>query len=108
MVIATQNPIEQAGTYPLPEAQLDRFLMRTSVGYPDADATEELLLNSAVRDRASLVDADHQPRRRHRDDPRRRRGARRPRDRALRPPARRGHPEVEHVQLGLSAAAAWP
>jgi MoxR-like ATPase len=55
MVIATQNPIEQAGTYRLPEAQLDRFLMRTSVGYPDAEATEELLLGSAVRDRASLV-----------------------------------------------------
>ena len=35
LVIATQNPIEQAGTYRLPEAQLDRFLMKTSVGYPD-------------------------------------------------------------------------
>ena len=44
MVIATQNPIEQAGTYRLPEAQLDRFLMKTSVGYPDAESTEELLL----------------------------------------------------------------
>ncbi len=55
MVIATQNPIEQAGTYRLPEAQLDRFLMKTSVGYPDAAATEELLLGSAVRDRASLA-----------------------------------------------------
>jgi MoxR-like ATPase len=56
MVIATQNPIEQAGTYRLPEAQLDRFLMKTSVGYPDAEATEELLLNSQVRDRAALVE----------------------------------------------------
>ena len=56
MVIATQNPIEQSGTYRLPEAQLDRFLMKTSVGYPDADATEELLMNSKVRDRASLVE----------------------------------------------------
>jgi MoxR-like ATPase len=56
MVIATQNPIEQAGTYRLPEAQLDRFLMKTSVGYPDAAATEELLLNSRVRDRAALVE----------------------------------------------------
>ncbi len=34
MVMATQNPIEQEGTYPLPESQLDRFLMRVSVGYP--------------------------------------------------------------------------
>jgi len=56
MVIATQNPIEQAGTYRLPEAQLDRFLMKTSVGYPDAESTEELLLNSRVRDRAALVE----------------------------------------------------
>ncbi len=56
MVIATQNPIEQAGTYRLPEAQLDRFLMKTSLGYPDAEATEELLLNSQIRDRAALVE----------------------------------------------------
>jgi MoxR-like ATPase len=55
MVIATQNPIEQAGTYRLPEAQLDRFLMKTSVGYPDREATIELLVNAMVRDRASLV-----------------------------------------------------
>ncbi|OIJ24628.1 AAA family ATPase [Nocardioides luteus] len=55
MVIATQNPIEQAGTYRLPEAQLDRFLMKTSVGYPDQNATVELLMNSSVRDRATLV-----------------------------------------------------
>ena len=43
MVIATQNPIEQAGTYRLPEAQLDRFLMKTSLGYPDHDSTVALL-----------------------------------------------------------------
>jgi MoxR-like ATPase len=55
MVIATQNPIEQAGTYRLPEAQLDRFLIKTSVGYPDAESTESLLRNSRVRDRATLV-----------------------------------------------------
>ncbi|MCD6638960.1 MAG: MoxR family ATPase [Nocardioides sp.] len=56
MVIATQNPIEQAGTYRLPEAQLDRFLIKTSVGHPTAEATEEMLLGSAVRDRARLVE----------------------------------------------------
>jgi MoxR-like ATPase len=55
MVIATQNPIEQAGTYRLPEAQLDRFLMKSAVGYPDHGATVELLVNSKVRDRAALV-----------------------------------------------------
>ena len=43
MVIATQNPIEHEGTYPLPESQLDRFLMRVSVGYPDRDAELEIL-----------------------------------------------------------------
>ena len=42
-VIATQNPSEQLGTYPLPESQLDRFLMRLSLGYPDAAAERELL-----------------------------------------------------------------
>jgi MoxR-like ATPase len=55
MVIATQNPIEQSGTYRLPEAQLDRFLMKASVGYPDKAATIELLVNAKVRDRAALV-----------------------------------------------------
>lgn len=43
LVIATQNPIEMEGTYPLPEAQRDRFMARLSVGYPDADAEVELL-----------------------------------------------------------------
>ena len=52
MVIATQNPIEQAGTYRLPEAQLDRFLMKTSVGYPDRAASLQVLAGSAQPDRA--------------------------------------------------------
>src|SRR5699024_3986275 len=43
IVLATQNPIEQAGTYRLPEAQHDRFLMRTSLGYPDQAATMGIL-----------------------------------------------------------------
>ncbi|WP_062077298.1 AAA family ATPase [Demequina globuliformis] len=43
MVVATQNPVEQAGTYSLPEAQLDRFMMRTSLGYPDHGATLQIL-----------------------------------------------------------------
>ena len=57
MVIATQNPIEQAGTYPLPEAQLDRFLMMTSLDYPDHHSMVALLQDAARRDRA----ADIQP-----------------------------------------------
>lgn len=51
MVIATQNPIEQAGTYRLPEAQLDRFLMKSSVGYPDRAETVALLADAKNRDR---------------------------------------------------------
>jgi MoxR-like ATPase len=43
MVIATQNPIEHEGTYPLPESQLDRFLMRLSVGYPSRQSELEIL-----------------------------------------------------------------
>jgi MoxR-like ATPase len=43
LVMATQNPIEQEGTYPLPEAQLDRFLMHVVIGYPDADAEKKIL-----------------------------------------------------------------
>ncbi len=43
MVMATQNPIEQEGTYPLPEAQLDRFLMHVKIGYPDASAEQAIL-----------------------------------------------------------------
>lgn len=49
LVIATQNPIESGGTYPLPEAQLDRFLLRASVGYPETDAELEIVLRRAGR-----------------------------------------------------------
>jgi MoxR-like ATPase len=67
LVIATQNPIEYEGTYPLPEAQLDRFLLRLAVGYPGRDdewqllerrldrATDEIELSQIV-DRAALLD----------------------------------------------------
>ena len=51
LVFATQNPIEYEGTYPLPEAQLDRFLVRISLGYLDADDESELLLARARRRR---------------------------------------------------------
>jgi MoxR-like ATPase len=46
MVIATQNPVEHHGTYPLPESQLDRFLMRLRIGYPDAASEREILRSS--------------------------------------------------------------
>jgi MoxR-like ATPase len=46
MVIATQNPVEHHGTYPLPESQLDRFLMRIRIGYPDRGSEREILRNT--------------------------------------------------------------
>jgi MoxR-like ATPase len=49
VVIATQNPIEYEGTYPLPEAQLDRFLLRTRIGYPSLDAERQLLARRVER-----------------------------------------------------------
>jgi len=47
LVIATQNPVEHHGTYPLPESQLDRFLMRLRMGYPDGNAEREILRSEA-------------------------------------------------------------
>jgi len=54
MVLATQNPIEQEGTYPLPEAQLDRFLLKIRIGYPSAD--EEAALTRQVTERRTGAD----------------------------------------------------
>lgn len=53
-VFATQNPHEHAGTFPLPESQIDRFLMRIALGYPDRDAERDLLVGS---DRRVLIEA---------------------------------------------------
>ena len=47
-VLATQNPLEQEGTYPLPEAQLDRFLLQIDVGYPDLEAERRMLLATTM------------------------------------------------------------
>jgi MoxR-like ATPase len=49
-VLATQNPLEQEGTYPLPEAQLDRFLLQIDVSYPDRDAEQKMLMFTTVGD----------------------------------------------------------
>src|ERR671916_1188630 len=67
MVFATQNPVEYEGTYPLPEAQVDRFMVRVSLGYPNAEeeasmlagheARDRVLDLEAVADRAEVVDA---------------------------------------------------
>src|ERR1700755_115203 len=51
LVFATQNPVEYEGTYPLPEAQVDRFMIRVSLGYPDAEGESGMLLGHQSRDR---------------------------------------------------------
>ena len=56
MVIATQNPIEYEGTYPLPEAQLDRFMMRVSLGYPTVEAEEAVLQDQTSHDPFAELD----------------------------------------------------
>ena len=53
VVLATQNPVEYEGTYPLPEAQLDRFMVRVSLGYPRPDEEAAMLGDHAVSDRVS-------------------------------------------------------
>jgi MoxR-like ATPase len=57
IVLATQNPIELAGTFPLPEAQLDRFLICTAIGYPTVDEESEVLQRAAAPQRRTSVDA---------------------------------------------------
>jgi MoxR-like ATPase len=61
MVIATQNPVEHHGTYPLPESQLDRFLLRLRIGYPDMASEREIVRNQpvgAVEDIRALLTAE--------------------------------------------------
>ena len=53
-VIATQNPDDYHGTYPLPEPQLDRFLMRLSIGYPAPEVEKDILRSQIFRDNSSL------------------------------------------------------
>jgi MoxR-like ATPase len=75
MVFATQNPVEYEGTYPLPEAQVDRFMVRLTMGYPDAaaeagmlaghEAGDRVLELEPVADRAEVVDAQDAARRVH-------------------------------------------
>ncbi|HJS22591.1 MAG TPA: MoxR family ATPase [Steroidobacteraceae bacterium] len=60
-VVATQNPIDQVGTFPLPESQLDRFLMRIELGYPDAAHERQLLMGQDRRDLLATLGAILQP-----------------------------------------------
>ncbi len=54
-VIATQNPLEYEGTYPLPESQLDRFLMRLEVGYPDRESEDAILMDRGAQEPVDLI-----------------------------------------------------
>jgi MoxR-like ATPase len=56
LVLATQNPVEYEGTYPLPEAQVDRFMVRLSLGYPSADGEVEMLLHHETGDRVATLE----------------------------------------------------
>src|SRR6195256_3627623 len=56
LVIATQNPVEHHGTYPLPQSQLDRFLMRVRMGYPDGDAERDILRSEAGTAQLELLE----------------------------------------------------
>jgi MoxR-like ATPase len=57
IVVATQNPVEYEGTYPLPEAQLDRFMVRVSLGYPTAQQESDMLMDHAESDRVLDLEA---------------------------------------------------
>src|SRR5690606_8704140 len=57
IVMATQNPLEHHGTYPLPESQLDRFLMRLTMGYPPHDAERDLLMDDTNEERLENLPA---------------------------------------------------
>ncbi len=98
MVIATQNPVEMEGTYPLPEAQRDRFTARIAIGYPDAPA-ELAMLDVARRARPpGRPAAGHGRGHRTADDRRGARGARRRRGQAV-----RGQPGHRHPRVGRPA-----
>jgi MoxR-like ATPase len=57
LVIATQNPVEQVGTYPLPESQMDRFLISTGVGYPPAEIEKHIIRGGSIRDEIRTIGA---------------------------------------------------
>ena len=104
LVLATQNPIEYEGTYPLPEAQLDRFLLRLRVGYPTSDDEWAMLAAArAPRHRRGRARRRHRPARAAQPAGRRRGRARRRRGRALHGrPRRRPRATSSEVEVGAS------
>ena len=101
-VIATQNPIEQEGTYPLPEAQLDRFMFNIKVDYPSFEEEKRILATTTKDEPAELTKVlSCQGDRQHAEAGAQRAG-RRLRDR-LRHPAGAGHPAQDPIGAGLRA-----
>ena len=96
-VMATQNPIELEGTYPLPEAQMDRFLMKLRIGYPNHEELREIGGADNLR-RGAAGPADRDPGRGPRDAGHRAVGAHCPRPRGLRHPADHGVPSRVEVR----------
>jgi len=92
LVLATQNPIEQEGTYPLPEAQVDRFMLKLRVTYPSKDTEKEIMRRMAGREPEPLVPEPRQVR-----EPR---AAQAPGWRRVREPAEVRGPEWERAQPG--------
>ena len=110
VVLATDNPIEYEGTYALPEAQLDRFLLRVSLGYLGADDEQELLQPAAApRLGAAEVSAGRRRRHRPRDAGEPRAGGGRAADPALRRRAgRRDAAAIRRSPSARAPAAGWP
>ena len=106
MVIGTQNPIEQAGTYRLPEAQLDRFLMKTGIGHPDTDAALAILVRVGTRASRAQVEPMLSPARVGELVDAGVPGLRRPVDPAVHHRDRRGHQGRTGVSLGVSQRGA--
>ena len=105
LVVATQNPVEMDGTYRLPEAQLDRFLMKLSVGYPDEAVEIEVLRGAALRSPDAL-DAGHRHRHDRRDGRAGAAGAhRRPALRVRGPAGRRDPRRTRRCGSGSARAA---
>ncbi len=104
MVIATQNPVEQEGTYRLPESQLDRFLMRLSLGYPDRAAELAIVQTHGNNTAMSELQAGRHHRRGHGPDRRRAHRAPRARTAGLHGRPCRGEPPSPGVAARTVAA----
>ena len=103
LVIATQNPVEHHGTYPLPESQLDRFLMRIRMGYPSHETEREILRKRIRDDSVAALEPVADVRRRSRDA-----GIRRPRESGFQPARLRAGNRQSHAQHRATRSGRQP